>query len=100
MTAPETQGLSDGELFFIIKNGVRFTGMPAWGNDSPEADRDSWKLVQFIRHLPTITDTECSEMEVMNPVSPMELKERGGDSIPRRQERASPASRPHDTQTH
>jgi mono/diheme cytochrome c family protein len=96
MTAPETQRLSDGELFTIIKNGVRFTGMPAWSNDSPEADRDSWKLVHFIRHLPKITEAERSEMEVMNPVSPMEMQEReeearfldGKDEPP-------PASRPH-----
>ena len=76
MTTPDTQHLSDGELFYIIKNGVRFTGMPAWGDDSPESDRDSWKLVHFIRHLPKITETELSEMEVLNPVSPSELKER------------------------
>jgi mono/diheme cytochrome c family protein len=76
MTLAPTQSLSDGELFFIIKNGVRLTGMPAWGNDSPEADHDSWKLVHFIRHLPKITEAELSEMEVMNPVSPLELKER------------------------
>jgi mono/diheme cytochrome c family protein len=76
MTVPATQRLSDGELFTIIKNGIRFTGMPAWGNDSPEADRDSWKLVHFIRHLPKITEAELSEMEVMNPISPLELKER------------------------
>ncbi|MCI0567370.1 MAG: c-type cytochrome, partial [Acidobacteria bacterium] len=31
MRLPETQRLSDGELFYIIQNGVRFTGMPAWG---------------------------------------------------------------------
>jgi mono/diheme cytochrome c family protein len=31
MRDPFTQGLSDGELFYIINNGVRFTGMPAWG---------------------------------------------------------------------
>ena len=68
--------MSDGELFSIIKNGVRFTGMPAWGSESPESDRDSWKLVHFIRHLPKITKAELSGMEVMNPVSPMELKER------------------------
>ncbi len=76
MTAPETQQLSDGELFFIIKNGVRFTGMPAWGKDTAEDDADSWKLVHFIRQLPKVTQAELSEMEVMNPVSPMELKER------------------------
>jgi cytochrome c len=76
MTGPGTQQLSDGELFTIIKNGVRFTGMPAWGDESPESDRDSWKLVHFIRHLPKISEAELSEMEAMNPVSPMELKER------------------------
>jgi mono/diheme cytochrome c family protein len=76
MAAPETQQLSDGELFYIIKNGVRFTGMPAWGDDSSESDRDSWKLVHFIRYLPKITEAELFEMEVMNPVSPSELKER------------------------
>src|SRR5260370_34111397 len=27
---PETQNLTDGELFWIIENGVRFTGMPAF----------------------------------------------------------------------
>ena len=31
MRLPETQGLSDGELFWIIENGIRFTGMPACG---------------------------------------------------------------------
>ncbi|HEV8232610.1 MAG TPA: c-type cytochrome [Thermoanaerobaculia bacterium] len=36
MTRPETQRLSDGELFFIIKNGVRFTGMPAWEATLPK----------------------------------------------------------------
>jgi hypothetical protein len=28
MRLPGTQALSDGELFYIIDNGVRFTGMP------------------------------------------------------------------------
>ena len=76
MTTLDTQRLSYGELFYIIKNGVRFTGMPAWGDDSPESDRDSWKLVVFIRHLPKISEAELSEMKVMNPASPAELRER------------------------
>ena len=29
-----TQHLSDGELYWIIENGVRLTGMPAWGDGS------------------------------------------------------------------
>lgn len=31
---------------------------------------DSWRLVQFIRHLPKITDQELAEMAKLNPRSP------------------------------
>ncbi len=58
----ETQELSDGELFFIIKNGIRFTGMPGWGGD----DEDNWKLVQFIQHLPRLTPKELELMKEIN----------------------------------
>jgi mono/diheme cytochrome c family protein len=63
-----TQSLSDGELFSIIQNGIRFTGMPAFsGAGGDHDDQDSWRLVQFIRHLPKITDKELAEMEKLNP---------------------------------
>src|SRR5208282_671033 len=70
----ETQKLSDGELFWIIENGVRFTGMPAFSthHSSPE---DSWKLVLFIRHLPQLTAEERIEMERNNPKSPADILE-------------------------
>jgi mono/diheme cytochrome c family protein len=64
----ETQKLSDGELFWIIENGVRFTGMPAFA--TPRAENDSWELVLFIRHLPQLTAEERTEMERYNPKSP------------------------------
>jgi mono/diheme cytochrome c family protein len=71
---PETQRLSDGEIFWIIENGVRFTGMPAFGG--PHSDpEDSWKLVLFIRHLPQLTDEERLEMERNNPKGPEDLNE-------------------------
>ncbi len=61
MTDAQTQNLADGELYYIIYNGVRFTGMPAWGReDSPE---EIWKLVSFIRHLPRITSEEIRQMQ-------------------------------------
>ncbi|MEZ2347578.1 cytochrome c [Terriglobus sp. RCC_193] len=69
-----TQNLSDGELFFIIQNGVRLTGMPAFGAPNDEGS-ESWKLVRFLRHLPKITPTEVEEMNGMNPKSPDELQE-------------------------
>jgi mono/diheme cytochrome c family protein len=66
---PETQNLTDGELFWIIENGVRFTGMPAFGGGHDSED-DSWKLVLFIRHLPQISDQERVDMNRMNPKGP------------------------------
>lgn len=68
---PETQNLSDGELFWIIENGVRFTGMPAFSNGGEHGGTpDSWKLVHFIRHLPHLTAAERIEMERYNPKGP------------------------------
>jgi mono/diheme cytochrome c family protein len=75
MRQSATQFLSDGELFYIIHNGIRFTGMPAWGDDPPEKDVDSWKLVHFIRHLPNITVEEVEHMKELNPKSSADLAE-------------------------
>lgn len=74
MRQEDTQKMTDGELFFIIENGVRLTGMPAWGG-AGRTDEDSWKLVRFIRHLPQVTQEEEMEMEKLNPKSPDDLKE-------------------------
>jgi mono/diheme cytochrome c family protein len=62
----QTQKLADGEIFWIIENGVRFTGMPAFGG-AHGSEEDSWKLVRFIRHLPQLTAEERIEMERYNP---------------------------------
>ena len=68
---PETQSLTDGELFWIIENGVRFTGMPAFSNGGEHGGmQDSWKLVHFIRHLPHLSVAERIEMERYNPKGP------------------------------
>ena len=74
MRLAATQDLSDGELFSIIEGGIRLTGMPAWGTGTPEGARQSWALVQFIRHLPALTPQEIAEMEALNPKSPDELQ--------------------------
>jgi hypothetical protein len=74
MRQPATQNLTDGELFYLIHNGVRLTGMPAFGV-AGDPDLDSWKLVHFIRHLPSITPDEVAQMKEMNPKSPEEFKE-------------------------
>lgn len=74
MRAAATQNLTDGELFFMIQNGIRLTGMPAWG--SPDSDEaDSWKLVHFVRHLPQMTFEEAKSMEKLNPKTREEFAE-------------------------
>jgi mono/diheme cytochrome c family protein len=75
MRAAATQGLSDGELYSIIENGIRLTGMPAWGTGTPDGERASWTLVRFIRHLPALTDDEISRMEALNPKSAEQWRE-------------------------
>jgi mono/diheme cytochrome c family protein len=76
MRDAETQALSDGEIYWAIHNGIRFTGMPAFGEDKPGlVDEDTWKLVHFIRHLPGITEDELQAMKKLNPQSPAALEE-------------------------
>lgn len=72
---PVVQSMADGELFYVIHAGIRFTGMPAWGKGAPEEDQESWKLVWFIRHLPNITPEEIAEMKKDNPMTRAEREE-------------------------
>lgn len=74
MREQRTQGLTDGELFYAIEHGIPFTAMPAWGTDTPESELQSWALVRFIRHLPTLTPEELREMERFNPKSLMDIE--------------------------
>ena len=69
------QSMSDGELFYVIHFGIRFTGMPAWGKGNPENDTESWELVHFIRHLPDITPEEIAQMKEFNPMTTQERAE-------------------------
>jgi mono/diheme cytochrome c family protein len=71
----ETQDKSDGELYYTIENGVRLTGMPAFGKEHDDADADSWRCVLFIRHLPKMTAEELQQMSRLNPKTEEERQE-------------------------
>ena len=75
MRLDATQSLTDGELYAIIQDGIRLTGMPAWGKEGDENDEDSWKLVHLIRHFKDLTPEHLIEMQRLNPKSPDELDE-------------------------
>jgi mono/diheme cytochrome c family protein len=74
MRKDSTQKKTDGELFYIIENGIRLSGMPAWGG-SKAGEQASWKLVHFIRHLPHLSADEIGQMEKLNSKSPDEIRQ-------------------------
>jgi mono/diheme cytochrome c family protein len=41
--------LPENQDFYLIKNGVRRSAMPAWGNIM--ADSEIWQVVTFLHHL-------------------------------------------------
>src|SRR5215469_11668484 len=58
LTSKRVQNYSDQELFWIIKNGIRLTGMPAFGQvESPD---HIWDLVNYVRTLPRNSQNQGS----------------------------------------
>ena len=50
LASARVQRYTDGQLKWIIDNGIRFTGMPAWKGTL--SDEEAWNIVRYIRHLP------------------------------------------------
>jgi cytochrome c553 len=45
---------TDQELFWIVKHGIKYAGMPAW--PAQQRDDEVWTLVAFLRHLPGLDE--------------------------------------------
>lgn len=68
LAEPDIQKMSDGSLFAIIQNGVRWTGMPAFRSEhTPE---ETWKLVSFVRRTPHLTPQELRTIGASKPSAP------------------------------
>jgi mono/diheme cytochrome c family protein len=93
-----TQDLTDGELFHVIENGVRLTGMPAWGGEGTATG--SWQLVHFIRHLPELTAEELERMEALNPRPAEEWRALAEDEAFLRGETPAPREQGHGGHAH
>ncbi len=57
---PRVQKATDGELYWVIKNGIKFTGMPGFGFANSE--EDIWSLVAFMRRLPELKPSDFESM--------------------------------------
>ena len=75
MRAAATQAMTDGELFYVIEHGIRFTGMPGWSTGTAEGETSSWQLVHVIRRLPRLSDEERETMEALLPRSPDAIRQ-------------------------
>ncbi len=56
LDAEAARSRTDGQLFWVVRNGIRMTGMPAFG--PTHEDEEIWHIVAFVRHLPDLTDQE------------------------------------------
>jgi hypothetical protein len=71
MRQPQTQSLTEGELYNIIRNGVRMSGMPAWGKPKDgDSDQETWMLVLF---HPPFAPGVCRRREGHGEVQPEEF---------------------------
>lgn len=60
LSLPRVQARTDGQLFWLTSEGIRMTGMPAFG--PTEDEEEIWHMVAFVRHLPELTDDEVAQL--------------------------------------
>lgn len=70
------------ELFWVIKNGIRMTGMPAWGRT--HSDEELWDLVAFVKTLPNISAAQYDALD--HRLAPGHVDNHHGGSMPHRDE--------------
>lgn len=62
---PDSDNMTAKELFWVTKNGIRFTGMPAWGPSM--ADAEIWDVTAFLMTLPEMTAAEYDAIDQRIP---------------------------------
>lgn len=71
LTSPHVQHWTNGDLFWIVQNGISLTGMPSWS--SSISATDAWKIAQFIHALPRLDAEQASVSKQAAPASSEEL---------------------------
>ena len=61
LTDDDAQNWSDGELYFIIANGIPMTGMPGFGRNHDS--KEIWGMILWIRHLAQLNPAEKADLE-------------------------------------
>ena len=58
--------LEPRELFWVIKNGIRMTGMPSFGA-AGVPDQEIWSIAAFLKKLPTVSDADFKAWSTSGP---------------------------------
>ncbi len=72
-TAPLYSG---AELFWIVKHGIKMTGMPAWSDHS---DAELWATVAFVKKLPGMSEQDYARLVMANMAHGAQHHHGGGD---------------------
>ncbi len=65
----EARGASPQHLFWVIKNGIKMTGMPAFG--LTHSDAEIWSMVAFLKQLPQMDAAQyAASLKAASPASP------------------------------
>lgn len=59
--AKSAENWTPAELYWIIKHGIKMTGMPEWG--SAHKEEDLWALAAFVKRLPELSPEQYQTME-------------------------------------
>jgi mono/diheme cytochrome c family protein len=54
---------SPAELFWVLKHGLKMTGMPAWSDHS---DEELWATVAFLEKLPMMSEADYAKLVMTN----------------------------------
>jgi mono/diheme cytochrome c family protein len=80
LTSSHVQHWSDAELFWIVQNGVRLTGMPAWRASISEDD--TWKLARFVHRLPRLNSVSPTAAGSGEPQAGVSTQDKYAVKIP------------------
>ncbi len=59
-------GLAPSDLFWVVKNGIRMTGMPSFGAIGVP-DQEIWSIIAFLKKLPTVSDADYKAWSASGP---------------------------------
>jgi mono/diheme cytochrome c family protein len=57
-----------GQLFWVVKNGVKMTGMPAWG--ASQSDTQIWDLVAFLEAMSEMKPADFQRLQAARAKTP------------------------------